>query len=229
MNTAIECNNVGVALLSRGSLREALDTFKLAAQIMYPVSQYFQATNAAGATISPATTRPPPPNKDLNATVQEAKLKLMMAQDHEPEKGCNKKEDCFICTDPILLSRVEGYTESCTIESAIIVFNMGLTYHINGSLSCIQKALCLFDMSFSLAYSMNHLPLAPKIAMASLNNAGHIHHNLGSYQLSRQYLDTLSSYVLALPSTSSQEALRERHHFLLNAMLLNEPKIAGAA
>lgn len=65
--------------------------------------------------------------------------------------------------------------------------------------------------------------------MACLNNAGEIQHALGNYQLSRQYLDTLYTLILSLPPAHDEETLKERHQLLLNVMLLQEPKIAGAA
>lgn len=231
MDAAIECNNMGVELLHTGRLDEALDTFKGAARILYPVSQCFQhptTPNSAGICSSPLQAAAPQVFLDKTETIERAKAELSIA--NLSSRGTSRlDENSFVFARPLNVERLQEEPTSCTMESAIIVYNMGLAYHLYGTVSCVQKALCLFDMAFSLAFSVSLDRRSPKIVMASLNNAGEIHHSLGNYQLSRQYLDSLYSYILSLPSAKDEESLKERHQLLLNAMLLQEPRIAGAA
>jgi hypothetical protein len=242
MNAAIECNNIGVALLQAGRLREALDTFKVAAQVMFPVSQYFQASPTmreafqrsvlpVAPALQPEPTTTYPIISDGQDMVEQAKAILSLVGDAfgTVTKKDSATDNCYIWTEPLVIDLVRDSPTTCTMESAIIVYNMGLTYHLEGYMTCLEKALCLFDMSFNLALSMPSDVRSSKIVMASLNNAAQILHSLGTYQLSRQFLDTLTTYIMSLPPTSCQESLRERHQFLLNAMLLHEPGIAGAA
>lgn len=229
MNDAINVNNIAIKLLKAGCLEDALVTFKAAAQLMYPVSQFFQAQ--AGEKVS----RPVPyrSHEDSEDLIKAANDKLALLEPACPPRKKLKMttQDTFLSTEPFLIQQASKNPTSCTLESATIVFNMALAYNLSGSRPCVEKALSLFEMAFSLAFSMNDSgsSLAPKLAMASLNNAGNLHYSLGNYQASRQYLDTLSSFIIALPSTSSEESLRERHDLLLNAMLLQAPTIAGAA
>jgi hypothetical protein len=234
MNAAIECNNIGVTLLKAGLLCESLDTFKAAAQLMYPISESFEHSLIQGGTIviSPALSPEPAACQNLKnqseIMVKMAKSRTFLINESNGSKQV-MSANFFVYADPFTIDLVQSTPSSCTVESAIIVYNMGLTNHLCGSLPCLEKALCLFDMAFSLAFSVEHDPRSPMIAMTSLNNAGQIHHSLSNYVISRQYLDTLSSYLLSLPSTSDAARIKERQYFLLNAMMLQEPKIAGAA
>lgn len=232
MNAAIECNNVGVSLLQMGLVVEALDAFKGAAQILYPVSQSFQTTptNEIETAIQQM---PPPPDtlkeEDDDTTVQQVKATLSQAEQSAVTKKGLVSDNSFVCVEPLMLNPVAGEPTACTMESATIVMNMGLAYYFYGSEPCLLKALNLFDMAFAIAHPLVHEPRAEKIAMVALNNAALIQHSLGQYLYSAYYLDTLRSYILSLPVTSDCMKMRARHYFMLNAMLLKEPKTASAA
>lgn len=223
MNVSIECNNIAVSLLKAGLFSDALDTFKAAAQLMYPISQLFENPS------TPNSVSPPNPNptSDESTIVDLARSKLgLLAKTDSIAEGLSPS-NCFVAAEPFLIDAVYAMPTSCTVESTIIVYNMGLTYHL---LSCLDKAVCLFDMAFTLALSVEiYDSRSIKVAMASLNNAGQIHHSQGNYALSREYLDAMSKFILSLPSTSETGQMQRRHNFLLNAKMLREPTTAGAA
>jgi|UniRef100_A0A8J9T475 tetratricopeptide (TPR) repeat protein len=225
MNKAIECNNIGVDLLRAGRLDEAIETFKGAAEVMYPVSRVLQLSQAYVFR----------PTQSIQVDVRESEIlkkarsrlsSLCQSAASSSKLGCI---NCFIYVDPKKIEPMVCDPASCTLESATVVYNMGLTYHLQGSAACLQKALCLFDMAFDLVSSADSYASSSEIAMAALNNAGEIHHAVGHYQLSRQYLNTLSAFILRLPNSECKKTRWERHQFLLNAMLLQEPRFAGAA
>jgi tetratricopeptide (TPR) repeat protein len=243
MEASMECNNIGVALLRAGRLREALDTFKGAAHLMYPVSQcleqhprchHHQQQPAPKQALSPSRQRLSNETTVLRAKsyisqVQVEEQQLMQTIDDDE----NLSDNAYLLTIPILLncSFASAPPMSCTVESAVIVYNMALTYLLYGSRACQLKAISLFDMSFSLAYSVQADARSPRIAMASLNNIGVIYYSLGEYELSRGYLDTLRTYIMSLSTTTDEkpEILKEKHQLLLNTMMLTQPMIAGAA
>jgi hypothetical protein len=117
----------------------------------------------------------------------------------------------------------------CHLESTVVVFNMALAYLLCDTDTCRIKAISLFDMAVSLALAAPRSPLYSSIAMAGLNNVGVIYFSLCQYRQSRGYLDTLHAYILTLPHIEDHEAMKERHHILLNTIMLKEPAFAGAA
>jgi hypothetical protein len=232
MNAAIECNNVGVSLLGMGLIVESLDAFKAAAQILFPVSQSFHT--APSSPVEAAIQQMPPlpdtmKEEDDNTTVQHVKATLSLAEESAVPKNDLATDDSFMCVDPLTLAFLEGEPTSCTMESAIIVMNMGLAYHLYGSEPCLIQALSLFDMAFDISHLLVDDLRSEKVAMASLNNAAHIQHFFGNYLCSRHYLNILQDYICSLPETSNQMKKKARDCFMLNATLLEEPKTARAA
>lgn len=245
MDAAIECNNIGVSLLREMRLDEALETFKGAARMMYPVSQYFQScmmtkdaqmeggVDGSGSSSAAAAGAAPMEVTDDNTTSDSHASKTGRNRRPLAQHDCsqvNLSDNCFVLAEPLYIDRLEEEPATCTMESATIIYNMGLVYRLSGESTCLlQKAWSLFDMSFSVAFSVPSDTRSRKIAMACLNNTGEIQHALGNYQLSRQYLDTLYTLIISLPPARDETTLKERHQLLLNVMLLQEPKIASAA
>lgn len=256
MNSAVECNNIGVTLLQLKRPKEALDAFQWAAQLLYPVSQSFQVAeeeyqsqnpHRMGVDCHPQTVfaccHPLPANWPAvgQATLQSARSMLATAAQPQQQWHNNRKtDDDEICSDflsskPILLKTLceQQNPRSCTFEASVVLFNMALAY-VNSLPYCggnepLTKALCLFEMSFSLSHLlMEHHSSSAAIALASLNNTGCVHHRLGEYELARHCWEVLAAY---LDATSSVKVVspNERHTFLLNAALLREPQMAGAA
>jgi len=175
--------------------------------------------------------------------VQGAKSDLLSAA---PRPHQNKKDDSrqrhenytFLMSVPFKIDSLKSLPDekqhrpltSCTFESAVIVFNMGLVYRLSGTTtSLLRRAWSLFDMAFGLVFSTPAEDRVSKIGMACLNNAGEVQAALGNYRLCRQYLDALRTVVVSLPPPADAAATKERHELLLNVMLLGEPMAAGAA
>jgi hypothetical protein len=239
MNASIDCNNMAIALMLSGQLREASVALKLAAQILYPVSQSFQTIPShfspnylPSNAIFPAHRVSWMPSTSVLigvAAVWEAQEILS----HLPEKLSPVYEiecDGFIATQPVLLKPVSLLQPtSCTFEACAILYNMGLTYVLAKTRSSLIQALCLFETAFNLSQMIPDDARSSEVMMQALNNAGCIHHSLGNYGLSRLCLDLLSTYILRLPHSADEKVQKERHAFLLNTMLLQEPLVAAAA
>ena len=219
LNTAIYYNNVGIAYLEKGNHEDALRMLKEAAQQLYT------------ATLSHKT-----------SVIQEA--------DHVTETECdvffkahdfprrplvtNTESNTFLCSVPIFLSVMNcsgGYTQ----ESAVVLYNMALTYHLNAisanSISkALQNAMILFEMASNLSLQVDTSEQTSQIIMSSLNNLGLLHHEQGNYSRSHQYFEDLSVYISSLRTPTDRFVATERRAFLLNAMVLrNEAKGAAAA
>jgi hypothetical protein len=233
MNASIECNNIGVSLLKAGLLSESLECFQAAAQLMHTIYQSSKPSLIEGQPTPTSVLTPEPATSQHMMDESETMVKMAKCRNFliSASNGFNScfTTNCFVSADPFTIDFVQCAPSSCAVESAMIVYNIGLIYHRYGSLSYLEKALCLFDNAFSLAFSTGHDSRSHITAMSSLNNAGQIHHSLSNYAISRNFMDALSSYVLSLPSTSNKATRKERRHFLLNAKMLQEPKIAGAA
>ena len=241
-NLAVECSNVGAELLQLGFLHEAVETFKQAAEILYPVSEYFQ-TNALSVFGMPVTWASAPwlTRPDISATttlgshrrlsLDQAKAKLFELYASLPQaKFPRGIDNAYIYAEPFPLDYIKQSPKCCCLEAAVIVYNMGAAYLEHGSDSCLEKAAVLFDMAFSLAFGTGlTLDRATQVAMASLNNTAHIYHSFGNYDVSRQYLASLRSLILSLHDTPDMTSLQIRQNLLLNAMLLEEPRAASAA
>lgn len=231
MNASIQCNNVGLTLLETGRLKDALETFKYAAQMLYPVSRCMPSSRVTTIQELPMHlmttfhTSHPQTMIDLFQSIRER----LSSNNQSTAQVDVTRGNCFVYAKPFQLEELKEVPCSCTLESAVIVYNMGLTYHLTGSFDGFQKSLMLYDLAFSLAYSSELSYLSSHVAMAALNNAGQIQHALGSYDISRIYLDSLSNYVLGLPPTEYESELSVRRQFLLNAVLLEPPITAAAA
>ena len=237
MNATIDCNNMAIALMLSGQLREASVALQLAAQILYPVSQSFQIISR-GAPFVPShpygVSWMPSTSVLIGvAAVWEAQEILSHLPDKRPTQAYEVECDGFITTQPILLQPVSlsllQQPTSCTFEACAILYNMGLTYVLAKTRSSLVQALCLFETAFHLSQMIPDDVRSPEVMMHALNNAGCIHHLLGNYGLSRLCLDLLSNYILRLPHCTDAKVQKERHAFLLNTMLVRAPLVAAAA
>ena len=234
INTAIDCNNVGVVLLQAGHPAEALEAFRGSAKLMHPISKVF-LVERGGSRINDSTSHLQAETFML-ANKMKVRLNQLLQQLHIQDLRRDAKddpfsepEDSFDPATPVRISKLASMPESCNIASAALVYNMGLAFHSNGKEKALHKASCLYDMAYGLAASETNDARSVKICMASLHNAGKIHHGLCNYAVARQYLDALYAYIVSLPPSNEPDDLIQRQKYLLNAMLLKEPQIAGAA
>ena len=232
LHVAIQYNNTGVSLLESGRLDEGLDVFRGAAELMYISTQSTKnQSSISGSTAS-----------DEDEKILEVKAKLQHIFD-QPAPGSSmngssqQENDCFLYHTAIRLPPpTDGQPpNTCAAESATVLFNMALAYHL-GSPSpyricpSLHNACTLYDMAYSVASRLSSEPVSQRVICAALNNMGHLHHELGRYKASREYLDNLSSYIVSLGRYAGDKTSKiERRQFLLNAMLLHRPRGAPAA
>ena len=151
----------------------------------------------------------------------------------ERQKDCGGDDCCRCCCSCMMQQHNNNNT--CTLESAIILFNMGLTYHLNFLKAAfslehaLTNALTLYEMACNLGMQVSRSEGSSQIVMASLNNLGHLHHEVGDFGKSRIYLEELSNYIMSLENPTKREVAKERHEFMLNVMVLREPQGAPAA
>lgn len=220
LNASIECNNLGVVLLNAGDVENALDSFMTAAKLMHPVSKQVQSFSIEQqySTSEPGFEIP----DGIRRIVQESAGSVAA-------NGTRPTDNIFISAEPIRLDLAQQLPYVCTFESAAVVYNMAIAYHLQGTTPFLHRAIFLFDMAFKLCCPLVDNPKAVTVSMGSLNNAGQIFHSFGEYPTSRRYLDTLRVYIIKLPIAVDPRSMEERHQFLLNAVLLRPPIMASAA
>ena len=237
MNTAaaVDCNNLGADFLRAGHRNEAIEAFREVAKLIQPLSGVIHF-EAARKEASPAAVSPSEARRvffKLKERVQRLNLLLLSTQRCAPllEK-LDYNRSSMMFTAPMKISNLLNCgPESYTILSATLLYNLALTFQLNGTEKSLRKSARLFQRAYSLAcYAEDgNNPYLEKLRMVSLNNSGHIHHQLGNYQAAKQHLASLFEFVLSLPTSLSSEDMSERQAVLCNALLLQEPNIAAAA
>lgn len=134
-----------------------------------------------------------------------------------------------------------------TIVSSIILFNLGIVYHLRGleennqSSACLLKACSLYQKSQVLlagsGVPLNSTgnPVIDMLSMAIENNMAHVFFELSMYEDSRQHFDQLIAFALTVVPARYGDFMvgslvdQQKSSFLLNAMILHAPKLAPAA
>mmetsp|Transcript_27246 Transcript_27246/g.63275 ORF Transcript_27246/g.63275 Transcript_27246/m.63275 type:complete len:222 (-) Transcript_27246:65-730(-) len=214
---AILQNNLGVEYLQEGDHSLALQHFEAAAFHLYQIAHIFQNRQTSGSETIPAF---------CQDTVVFSKEESIL------------NGGSLICSNPIVLHEQwdDNISSECyTLQSAAILYNMGLTYHLSflrpHSLdNSIRNAMNLYDMAYSLAVQeARGQEESPLVVMAALNNLGELHHELGEFETSRLYLENLTAYISSLDDPSERKDAIERHEFMLNSMILRAAHGAAAA
>ena len=212
MNTAINHNNLGVSCLQKGSYQDALVELKKAAQLMYSTTQELKESSLAG------------PQQSCHVPVH--------CKTHECSVATNNS---FIRSTPMIMTHIEGPATSCTVESATVLMNMALCYHLDSAEAnrmpdAMHNALTIYQMAYSLGVQAHGDERAQNLILTSLNNLGQLHHEMGDFEKSGLYLEDLASYVAFINERGSGHLVEDRHEFMLNAMVLGNPNsCAGAA
>ena len=225
---AITYNNIGVSLLETGSHEESLEIFRGSAELM------FVATRTVNEQCPQASARV---DKKINQVVGKLQHILSEAKPKQGKYDSRREADCFLHHTAIRLLPQSESQAPCdgALESATVLFNMALAYHLASPLPCqtctsLHNALTLYDMAYSVAARIDNEFGSQRVICAALNNLGYLHHELGRYSTSREYLDKLSSYIVSLdPNQADKTVKSERRQFLLNALLLYKPRGAAAA
>ena len=213
MKDAVLHNNEGIRLLQEGFHEQALEEFKMAAHIMYTITQQIKDAKPQLIGISESNTACTPSRNPIVT------------------------DNLFIRSAPIVMSLPDGQNDSvhCTIESAAVLLNMALVYHISSQRpNCMkdarQCAITLYDMAYGLGLRIHEDTRSSHIILTALNNLGQIYFEIGEYTKSQLYFDDLSTFVTFLgPSGDGTTAERGRQECLLNAMVLRNPNTSAAA
>lgn len=233
LNACSECNNIGVALLLGGRFRDALYTFKAAALILQPVS---------------TLTTPDESISDLDCQnlqrVQDAQNRLACFLSAPKTDSDYLGHTMYALAGPIRIKKPSSADPlSCVHWCSTIIFNMAVTYQLEQTVTCVQKALLLMESALSLIGGCDAditSPSAIAVAAACLNNCAVIHHCIGDYRKSRKCLEALSAFIFPSAASTLPPILLGRdeddewvaithHRLILNTIFLTEPTIAGAA
>mmetsp|Transcript_3067 Transcript_3067/g.6839 ORF Transcript_3067/g.6839 Transcript_3067/m.6839 type:complete len:190 (+) Transcript_3067:2178-2747(+) len=176
---AILQNNMGVEYLQEGQHKLALQHFEAAALQLYQIAHIINNTQTTDTPVSSC--------KDMCISKEPSIV----------------KENSFISSSPIFIHQHRDCnvsSKSYTMQSAAILFNMGLTYHLSFMQSyalddAISNAMNLYGMAYSLAMQVSDEAGSNQIIMAALNNLGEIHHESGDFERSRSYLEDLTAYI----------------------------------
>jgi tetratricopeptide (TPR) repeat protein len=228
---AIIYNNLGVQYHEKGRWEEALEMFQGSLQLMMHVSNdvihddYRQMVIGSDVRVQRAHQR------WQQSLVSES---IITKKATHKEKG---GVDDFVFTKAIEMA--DSSFERYEIKSAVVLFNVALTYHlfsleVPGQMEHNRhKAHQLYNMSYQIA-SVLHLQGRPEVSLcrlltALLNNLGKLAHDAGQYKASRSYFAALSGLLNCLPESENAMVVEERRGLLLNSFILDQPWTAAAA
>lgn len=213
MNTAVDFNNKGVTFLENDSLRDAMQMFQAALTVVFQLESTGELSSDSS--IEHASTK----------LHERPKRSLPNLRKGEPDTFLYKKG----------VQAVPGKPKSTL--SCIIMFNLALVHHLrsfedpSSRTISLRKAMKLYLSAYEMGQSSDEevSSIFFHVAMAVLNNAGQIQHEVGNFNKSRRYLDELQRLASSLPDSTYHQFNKERSDFILNASLLRPPSRAGAA
>lgn len=248
-NLAIEFNNLGVVFVDRGNLRDALDLFKGASQLMTHIvskgSVGYESTNNSLQATALRDSRVRRAHLIYNEFTEGGGLDMSCVPGSTSTNGMDLDDQgvaskSFVCRRAITISEYvlpDAWTKSLAVCCSVILYNMGLVYHLAALESVLettgQKALNLYEMAFTLL-SEDNLELDStfilQLMMYCLNNMASLNHDLTHWDLSAACMERLTTLATL---TQSKGVSRSLHHecqsFILNAMALKMPTRAPAA
>jgi len=245
--SAVDLNNSGVACFRAGDRSSAVRLFKLA------VSSLIGSLNVEDYEANPSSDTDHDENNgslDLFRSLSaELQVPLQTDQHSFPEPSVSD----YIYVNPMnLMSSKNAYASDSlvdvTVQSAMVLFNIGLVYHLVGQddiCSCdesnIVKAKKLYERATSLlcncsssAYASSGRPVVDILSMAILNNLGAAAHQLNLYEESEHYLRGLNILASSLRIPDANEEMKDilryyQSYFLFNSVSLQPPTRAPAA
>lgn len=204
MNAAIKHNNNGIHYLQKEDYCTALSEFKLAAQFMCSV------------------------HRDAECR-QQSQMSCITKEMPVPT------ENSFIHCKPMIMFSTNMQTSSgYAFESAIILMNMALCYHLDSQgTQSIQRsrenAIKLYEMSYSMGLRIKSDERSHHVILSALNNLGQIYNEIGEYEKSRLYFEDLTAYVVFLGNEGHCSSLADQQELILNSIVLRNPNTSAAA
>mmetsp|Transcript_21395 Transcript_21395/g.35402 ORF Transcript_21395/g.35402 Transcript_21395/m.35402 type:complete len:224 (-) Transcript_21395:80-751(-) len=220
MQSAVTRNNRGIAFLEKGVHEEALLEFKAAAQLMYSFTQELKKKHLNDSAESDCGSQEDQPRESFTECI--------------PSERTIYTENSFICSTPIIMLNSDEPSTACTIESASILLNMALCYHLNSMRTnpmqgVLQNAINLYEMAYGLAIQVHEDVRSQKIIMTALNNLGQLNYELGEFETAQLYLNDLSTYINYLGEDVEKAVLGDLHECMLNCLVLKNPHAGAAA
>jgi tetratricopeptide (TPR) repeat protein len=142
-----------------------------------------------------------------------------------------------IFCQPILLSSKQATSsvEACNMASFAIMFNLAMTYHLNGMESVatrqgkLRKALRLYEFAYSVQMQES-IQLQITYTLGMVNNLGHIHEILGDNQKAQQCFQHLLSTLMYMTESGANFGCQwDIFYHNVTQLVLREPAFAAAA
>ncbi|GAX20290.1 hypothetical protein FisN_6Hh241 [Fistulifera solaris] len=252
--TAAELNNLGALHLQGGHLRTSLDLFRDALSLTLLDLEAEQRSSCCN-DISDESRTASPQTSDEVAACSASPNQAASASSCTEEADClqpSPSSTAFVQSQAInVIPLPNAYSHdplvNMTIVSSIVLFNLGIVYHLKGlegtnesssylvkSCSLYQKSqVLLADSGVPLNCTGN--PVIDILSMAINNNLAQVFFELSMYDDSRQHFEQLIAFaVTVVPARYGDLAIgnlidEQKSKFLLNAMILHAPKLAPAA
>ena len=130
---------------------------------------------------------------------------------------------------------------SYTIQTAILLFNFGLVYHLkretagSSQLSHVKNAVTVYKMALGLVKDVLNSSdgcnlVDSRLVIAIINNLGEIHYEQGQYQLSKMCFGYLSAVLISMVANGTNTHV-DKHDWggmIMNTMM-EDTKVAPAA
>jgi tetratricopeptide (TPR) repeat protein len=202
-------NNNGVAQLEKGNYEQALQDIRIAAQFLYYARKSLKQMKI------PRTS-------------------TMQSQYCRQAFICISTQNEFVCSNAFLLEQSDEPISSCIIESASVLLNMALCYHINSLESksifnSSSNAVQLYKMAYNLSIQCHDDIRRHNLILMSLNNLGQLMYDTGEFDLSRLYFEELTCKVIRLLQANDSSMIANGQDFLINALVLRSLLSCAAA
>jgi tetratricopeptide (TPR) repeat protein len=258
---AAELNNLGGAYLEAGQFKKSVELFRDALRYtLYDLQPQEVSTYGSGKGCFTAS--PPASLGQYEATIgkpaslDEASLspmtRISVPASAEYEGVTSPSSLLFVHSHAINVSpSPNAYSTdtlvNTTVVSSIVVFNLGIVYHLKGlegtgeATMRLAKAMSLYQKSQLLLVdagvppSSTGNPVIDSLCMALCNNMAQASFEMLAYNDSRIYFEYLIIFALTIvPSRYGDATIanlvdQQRSNFLWNAIILHAPKLAAAA
>jgi tetratricopeptide (TPR) repeat protein len=243
----VEANNNGVAYLEAGDFHKALESFSVALKHTMGdldpnrsagIDDLSAHSDNHGAPSERQESMAPPASTRPVARVTTSETKSASAP-FAYARGIN------------LIPYASAYSLNdlinTTVVSSIIIFNLSIIYHLKGlegrsmGRTRLHKAKSLYQKSHRLLadagvpLGSTGNPVVDMLSMALYNNLAHVSYELQGYDESKAFFQNLIRFALTvLPSKYGDPQVgllldQQKSNFLLNAIILQAPKLAAAA